>query len=247
MGLQDRDYMHRRERPFTPPDGGPSILFILLLVVASVFVLFKGYEWLLERQANQRQKAMAPKAALNPQLPIVAPQPKQLEQASAWTRCEVAGRVVYSDTGCPDVRQGSSAPSSLNFQVPRAPTQAALAVTTLYHCKAYAGGTFWANSHCNQHKALVDRMVGVPSTLPFDQQVALAENNRSAATALASNTVAGFSSPTVASTKKAECKALDEQVARWDAMARQPQSAQTQDWIRGQRKKARDRQFALRC
>jgi len=45
----------------------------------------------------------------------------------------------------------------------------------------------------------------------------------------------------------AECQALNETIARLDAMARQPQSAQTQDWIRSERKKARDRQFQIQC
>ena len=46
---------------------------------------------------------------------------------------------------------------------------------------------------------------------------------------------------------KAECTALDLQIKSLDSMARQPQSGQTQDWIRGERAKARDRQFRLRC
>ena len=45
----------------------------------------------------------------------------------------------------------------------------------------------------------------------------------------------------------AECHALNEKIASLDAMARQPQSVQTQDWIRGERKKARDRQFQIQC
>jgi hypothetical protein len=45
----------------------------------------------------------------------------------------------------------------------------------------------------------------------------------------------------------AECRALDARVAQLDAMARAPQSAQTQDWLREQRRAARDRQFAIRC
>jgi len=45
----------------------------------------------------------------------------------------------------------------------------------------------------------------------------------------------------------AKCQALDETIARLDAMAKQPQSAQTQDWIRSERKKARDRQFQIQC
>ncbi len=52
-------------------------------------------------------------------------------------------------------------------------------------------------------------------------------------------------SPVVTDTS--ECKALDAQIASLDAMARQPQTMQMQDWIRDQRKKARDRQFAIRC
>jgi len=47
--------------------------------------------------------------------------------------------------------------------------------------------------------------------------------------------------------KKSECQSLNAKIEHWDAMARQPQGAQTQDWIRDQRKKARDRQFLIRC
>lgn len=46
---------------------------------------------------------------------------------------------------------------------------------------------------------------------------------------------------------QAECQQLDAQIQRWDAMARQPQSGQMQDWISEQRKQARDRQFRIRC
>ena len=50
-----------------------------------------------------------------------------------------------------------------------------------------------------------------------------------------------------AATKKAECQLLDTKIERWDAMARQPQSAQMQDWISEQRKQTRDRQFRMHC
>ncbi len=50
-----------------------------------------------------------------------------------------------------------------------------------------------------------------------------------------------------ASSNANECKALDEHIKYLDAMARQPHSGQMQDWIKDQRKKDRDRQFALRC
>ena len=46
---------------------------------------------------------------------------------------------------------------------------------------------------------------------------------------------------------KAECMALEERIKYLDSLARQPQSGQTQDWIRGERDKARSRQFSLKC
>ena len=50
-----------------------------------------------------------------------------------------------------------------------------------------------------------------------------------------------------AAAKKTECDWLDSQIKHWDSMARQPQGAQTQDWISVQRKQARDRQFRIHC
>lgn len=46
---------------------------------------------------------------------------------------------------------------------------------------------------------------------------------------------------------KAECAELEARIKYLDSMARQPQSGQTQDWIREERKKARDRQARITC
>ncbi|MBC7610353.1 MAG: hypothetical protein H7228_12425 [Polaromonas sp.] len=46
---------------------------------------------------------------------------------------------------------------------------------------------------------------------------------------------------------KAECAWLDAHIKYLDDLARQPNSAQTQDRIREERKVARDRQFRIRC
>ncbi len=46
---------------------------------------------------------------------------------------------------------------------------------------------------------------------------------------------------------KAECNALEERIKHFDAMARQPQNIPTQDWVREQRKNARDRQARIPC
>jgi hypothetical protein len=46
---------------------------------------------------------------------------------------------------------------------------------------------------------------------------------------------------------KAECAELEARIKYLDSVARQPQSGQTQDRLREERKKARDRQARIRC
>lgn len=255
MGLQDTDGMRvrdQRDAPFTPPPStvlsGWTIATVLVVVVLA---LFKGYAWLLEPKATSplaQQSSPVPQAVSPPEpvytppasAPAPEPQPGPTRQ---WVRCTVNGQTLYSDTECP----GTTTARYVTPEPQPVAPASRVTTTTLYHCKAYNGSTFWARSHCNQHQALVDRMVNVPSRLPFDQQVHLAEASRRAATnstpvqhPVVGNAAAPQSNQDV-------CKELDKQIARWDAMARQPQTAPTQDWIREQRKQARDRQFVLRC
>ena len=63
----------------------------------------------------------------------------------------------------------------------------------------------------------------------------------------ASNAVAQANPGTDYAALKAECTWLEGRIKYLDDLARQPQSAQMQDWIRGERKVARDRQFRIRC
>lgn len=57
----------------------------------------------------------------------------------------------------------------------------AVMADTIYHCKDYGGGTFWASDVCSNHKALIDRLATVPSGITWDQKVQIAENQRRAA------------------------------------------------------------------
>jgi hypothetical protein len=118
---------------------------------------------------------------------------------------------------------------------------------SIYLCKAYSGGTFWSQAHCRVHNALIESIVSVPESLPFDQQVNLAQQQRQPAPAGTTTTVNTVVERSAAENRMSECKNLDARITQLDSMARQPQSGQTQDWIRGERKTARDRQFSLRC
>ena len=120
---------------------------------------------------------------------------------------------------------------------------------SIYLCKSYGGATFWASGHCSLHSAHIERIVNVPNGLPWEQKVSLAEqeaSQRRAAESSVSQPVVS-SSVSASAANQSECEALDAQIVQLDAMARQPQSGQTQDWIASQRKKARDRQFQIRC
>ncbi len=124
------------------------------------------------------------------------------------------------------------------------PTQA----DTVFLCKSYSGERFWSSSHCGSQKAVIERMVTVPNDLPWDEQVKRAERVRQQGEALtAAPPPAPPAPPQPRHDPKAECKRLAERVDHLDSMARQPQSGATQEWITREKKKTRDRQWALRC
>lgn len=51
---------------------------------------------------------------------------------------------------------------------------------TIYLCRAYNGSTFWAQAHCNQHNALIERIENVADGIPWDQQVQQAQQGSAA-------------------------------------------------------------------
>ncbi len=45
----------------------------------------------------------------------------------------------------------------------------------IYRCRAYGGGQFWSEVHCQQQGALVERIESVPAGMSFERQVKVAE------------------------------------------------------------------------
>jgi hypothetical protein len=239
MGLQDRDYMRERaasdkEPPFRPPAEGQSMLLMVLWWLAIAFVLYKMFGWWQEKKTLRVAVATS---AQQPRRGAPAPEPSPAGRTEA-TRVEPQRTAPPSPPPRPTFAAPSAESSVTETPVPRTGP-------TIYHCKNYSGGTFWAQAHCSQHNALIDRIANVPAGLPFEQQVNIAEQQRHAAER--NLMVQSAPPPATAPDHRAECHGLDKEVERLDALARQPQSGQMQDWIRTQRQKARDRQFALRC
>jgi len=123
---------------------------------------------------------------------------------------------------------------------------------TLFHCKNPEGGTFWSSVHCSKHNALIDRTVTVPDNMPFEQQVQIGNKVRADAEALyaapqSSSRTVVQSQVQVHAAAEINCAGISQEIAELDALARQPQSAGTQDWIAQRRRTLRDVQFRNRC
>lgn len=236
MGLDDRDSMRGRNqtrfdgagpRPFEPPPEREPWLFIVLFWVSIAFLLYKGVEWWMDHQQPRQSPTVdqqgppSARAAPRSDLPVTQPAVPVRPQSS--------------------LAPSTAAPSGQSL------TPAPRTGGTIYLCRSYGGTSFWAADHCNQHNALIERIASVPAGMSFQQQVQIAEQQRHAATAAAAVHAVPAATPDPAFARKGVCTALDQRVNHLDAMARQPQSAQTQDWIRSERQQARDEQFRLRC
>lgn len=104
---------------------------------------------------------------------------------------------------------------------------------TLYLCKAYSGGTFWASAHCSKHQALIEQIVNVPSGLPFDQQVQIGQQQLNSAANTTCLTVVTNQVSQQPSTS-GECTVLKNRVAELDAMAATPNRPDTRLDFRGE-------------
>ena len=121
---------------------------------------------------------------------------------------------------------------------------------TVYLCKGHGGGLFWSSSQCGQHNAFLERTETVPSGLPWDQKVAQAEaqwrktqRNTEAPAVVYQNRPTQPAEPG----KKQACDALEERVKALDSMGRAGSQYYDLDWVRRERKVARDEQYRLKC
>lgn len=132
---------------------------------------------------------------------------------------------------------------------------------SIFLCRVYGGGSIWSSLRCDPNKAVVEREMYVPDTMSWQEKVTFGEQrmaesqalqqsvtqaNRSLATTTSGSTLSTVTT-TYQQSPAAICQALAAEVANYDAMARQPQSGQMQDWITEQKRKARSRQTALHC
>ena len=251
MGLADRDYMRERrrrdlnelmadtDRPFMPSRGGASLFVILAFWMFVAGALYGGYKWFQSKPSDRPVRGESMRS-------LESPPARDAARQAPPAKATAAGddRSLASPTPNHVVRREPPlAPPEAMTTNPQVSTTG----STIYLCKAYSGGTFWSQVHCGQQQALIDSIASVPAGIPFDQQVVLAQQHRRELAQTVYAAPAPMHGSQAAVSNKGECQALDRRVDELDAMARQPQSPGTQDWIAGERRKARDRQFAIRC
>jgi hypothetical protein len=119
---------------------------------------------------------------------------------------------------------------------------------SIYLCKTYGGALFWSQDHCNVHRALIDRIVSVPDSLPFDQQVQLAQQQRHPGAGVPGNQSSNAAvQPAPAANQNADCKSLEARDRQLSGMARQPQSTTSRDAIRREQDRVSEQRASVRC
>lgn len=153
---------------------------------------------------------------------------------------------TYSQEPCKGGRQVDTSPPVASIGGSGSPS-----TQTVYLCRNKAGdGFFWTKQHCHEANAWVERTESVPKNMSWEDQLAMARAQRDAAAALTSPPPRNLTQQNIqakAASNKLACEALDQRVKDLDSMGRAGSRHYDLDWIRTQRKIARDEQFRLRC
>lgn len=144
--------------------------------------------------------------------------------------------------------QTSDAPAALQPPTSAPRKDRVERVTRVARCVSASGSVAYTDQPCRQGErvGLVELRPGSNLADGMSVEARQASNSRSA---LAAQELAAHERHVAMNVTQAnsECAQLDSLIAALDAAARLPQPGSEQDRLRNERKRARDRQFALRC
>ena len=232
----------QRENPFTGGRKEMSFLSKLILTIALLLMGALAYRYQTEiLRFFQAPPATAPQrsAVRQPEPTVVAPRvlaPETLrsESTDQIYRC---GN-TYSNSSCDGgqlLAQQSSRP------VDRSETK------EIYLCKDFQDRLTWESVPCSANGRFMDRIARVPAHLSWEEQVAIARQQRDKAHAIAAEQVVPVASRSASSTPS-ECQMLEHQIRLLDAECRVNACGMKKlDDVRAARKEARDRQFRIGC
>lgn len=216
--------------PFRPrSDSGWPVPALVLAVFAS-FALYTYVSRVpAHSEAPKIRSHTVPSPAAEPVVPT--------NQLDANTQRRVTPPVTPS----PGLMAPRAAPSDVTLD----------ARTTIYLCRGYTGGTFWSDRTCGTQRATIDRMMTVPASIPFDQQVAIARGDAREAARLYESpqpvSAAAIEPAQPTQNRPSICAIYDQQVRDLDAEARRPLPAFRQDQIRADRMNVMSARARERC
>lgn len=120
----------------------------------------------------------------------------------------------------------------------------------VYLCKSHGGGLFWSSHACQQQQAFLERTEAVPAQMRWEQQVAQAQaqwENAQALTRPAPRSASPVAASAPHSASPPQCAQLEQRVKMLDSMGRAGSQYYDLDWVRRERKLARDQQARLKC
>lgn len=149
---------------------------------------------------------------------------------------------TYSSEPCKGGKEVDASPAVSDPQGPK--------TMLIYFCATQQGARYWTAEACRTRGWALERTERVPKNMTWDNQVIVANRQmrqaQHAATLPAAPAQYLQQHPEQPG-RKSQCEALDERVRHLDSMGRAGSFYYDLDWIRSQRKDARDRQFRLRC
>jgi len=219
MALIDRDYMHRtgHKRPFSPPPKRAITGWLGTLLIFACIV-YLGFKLLNWLDDRAKPAPAAPFVNATPAIETTAIHPAVRSSLAPIVRT-------------PPMQVAPAEPGIVTKCVTNGKT-------------SYSDGPCDAGAVASRvdTKTYQSRMVAVTAP-PINQATAPVPVLTPAPTEIAqANPGLNYYAAI-----KAECASLEARIKYLDDFARQPQSAQTQDWIKAERKQARDRQFRIRC
>lgn len=227
-------------------DDGYGLVIKLLIFTALLWIAFEGFKiWQakkdaeIQAQQSQVRRANSGSEVLNTAPPIPRSLPPSKPQAAVPSDGVYRCGNAYSNVPCPGAKAVNVAPP-VSYSGNSARKE-------IYLCKDYSGNLTWENVPCSLNGRFMDRVASVPADIPWDQQVAIAHQQRSKAQAIAAEQVVPVMQASTGTGKPAECKYLDDYVNQLDAEGRAGGSSRKMDRIREARKNSRDRQFRIGC
>ncbi len=145
----------------------------------------------------------------------------------------------YSDAPCPNGRSIDLSPQVSDPDGAR--------TSLIYLCRQTGNRLVWSAETCSTSGMALERTERVPAHLDWDQQVTVANRLYAQARAITAPRPAVRHSAPRGPSRQAQCQALEERIRHLDSMGRAGSQHHDLEWVRSERKKARDGQFRLQC